>query len=303
LNFSIKNEFNTLKKVILGIGNDFGGVPSINEVYDPHSRKHVLKKTYPNENQLVSELNQFESILLKYKIDVLRPKNIKLINQVFSRDIGFVIDDIFFKSNMIKDRENEIEGIEHILSFFKKKKIISLPHDVSIEGGDVIVLNDYIFIGTCSENDFISKKVSRTNKRAVEFFKNYFPKKKIFGFELKKSDTLIDKNCLHLDCCFQPFGLGHVLFCPSAFNNQQDLNLIVEIFSNNNIIEISNDEMGHLNSNLFSISKNVIVSNKKFKKINNILSRLGYTVEEVEYSNIAKMGGLFRCTTLPLIRI
>ena len=50
------------------------------------------------------------------------------------------------------------------------------------------------------------------------------------------------------------------------------------------------------------VSKNIIVSNKKFKNVNNILSKLGYIVEEVEYSNIAKMGGLFRCTTLPLIR-
>ena len=61
--------------------------------------------------------------------------------------------------------------------------------------------------------------------------------------------------------------------------------------------------MGNLNTNLFSISKNIVVSNKKFKETNDILSNLGYKVEEIDYSNIAKMGGLFRCTTLPLIRI
>ena len=302
MRFSIKNEFDTLNKVILGIGDDFGGTPPIKNVYDPHSRKHVLQNTYPKENQVVSELNQFKNILVKYNIDVLRPKNIESINQVFARDIGFVINDVFFISNIIQDRIKEIEGVKHILSSFKNSKICFLPDDVSVEGGDVIVFNDFIFIGTCNESDFSTKKVGRTNKRAVEFFQNYFPEKKVFGFELKKSDTLIEKNCLHLDCCFQPLGLGHVLICYEAFNNKKDLKMICKTFSKNNLIKISNEEMGDLNSNLFSISKNVVVSDKKFKRVNRILSNLGYKVEEVEYSNIAKMGGLLRCTTLPLIR-
>ena len=87
------------------------------------------------------------------------------------------------------------------------------------------------------------------------------------------------------------------------FNNQRDLDIINKIFPKKKIIEISNDEMGELNSNLFSISKNVVVTNKKFKRINSILSKLGYLIEEIEYSNIAKMGGLFRCSTLPLVRL
>ena len=303
MKFFVKNEFDTLKKVVLGIGADFGGTPSIQDVYDPHSRNHVLKKTYPKEDKIVSELSQFESVLIKHNIDVFRPKNIKSINQVFARDIGFVIDDIFFVSNMIQERQVEIEGIKHILSHFEKTKICFLPEDISIEGGDVIVFNDSIFIGICDEYDFSTKKVGRTNKKAVEFLQNYFPKKKIFGFELIKSDTLIENNCLHLDCCFQPLGLGHVLICYDAFKNKKDLDIIWKIFSKRNIIKISNDQMGNLNTNLFSISKNIVVSNKKFKETNNILSNLGYKVEEIDYSNIAKMGGLFRCTTLPLIRI
>ena len=303
MKFSVKNEFDTLKKVVLGIGADFGGTPSIQDVYDPHSRKHVLQKTYPKEDKIVSELSQFESVLIKYNIDVFRPKNIESINQVFARDIGFVIDDIFFVSNMIQERQGEIEGVKHILSHFEKTKICFLPEDISIEGGDVIVFNDFIFIGICDEYDFSTKKVGRTNNKAVEFLQNYFPKKKIFGFELIKSDTLIENNCLHLDCCFQPLGLGHVLICYDAFKNKKDLDIIWKIFSKRNIIKISNDQMGNLNTNLFSISKNIVVSNKKFKETNDILSNLGYKVEEIDYSNIAKMGGLFRCTTLPLIRI
>ena len=53
----------------------------------------------------------------------------------------------------------------------------------------------------------------------------------------------------------------------------------------------------------FSISPEIIVSDKEFVRLNNKLIKCGFLVEEVMYSEIAKMGGLFRCSTLPLLRV
>ena len=303
MKFSINNEFGNLKKVVLGLGNDSGGVPKINEVYDPHSKKNVLEKNYPNENDIISNLNDFKNILLNHKVNVIEPFNICSTNQVFTRDIGFVISDYFFISNVIKDRSKEFEGISHILSSFNNDNIISLPSNTSIEGGDVIVHDDYIFIGVSSEEDFNSKKVARTNLNAVNFLKSFFPNKKILCFELIKSDDLIEKNCLHLDCCFQPLGLGHVLVCFDAFKNKGDIEIVKNLFGKKYLIELSKEEMWDLNSNIFSISKSIIVSTTKFTRVNKLLFSLGYTVEEVNFSSVAKMGGLLRCSTLPLIRL
>ena len=303
MKFSINNEFGNLKKVVLGLGNDSGGVPKINEVYDPHSKKNVLEKNYPNENDIISNLNDFKNILLNHKVNVIEPFNICSTNQVFTRDIGFVISDYFFISNVIKDRSKEFEGISHILSSFNNDNIISLPSNTSIEGGDVIVHDDYIFIGVSSEEDFNSKKVARTNLKAVNFLKSFFPNKKILCFELIKSDDLIEKNCLHLDCCFQPLGLGHVLVCFDAFKNNGDIEIVKNLFGKKYLIELSKEEMWDLNSNIFSISKSIIVSTTKFTRVNKLLFSLGYTVEEVNFSSVAKMGGLLRCSTLPLIRL
>lgn len=303
MKFSINNEFGNLKKVVLGLGNDSGGVPKINEVYDPHSKKNVLEKNYPNENDIISNLNDFKNILLNHKVNVIEPLNICSTNQVFTRDIGFVISDYFFISNVIKDRSKEFEGISHILSSFNNDNIISLPSNTSIEGGDVIVHDDYIFIGVSSEEDFNSKKVARTNLKAANFLKSFFPNKKILCFELIKSDDLIEKNCLHLDCCFQPLGLGHVLVCFDAFKNNGDIEIVKNLFGKKYLIELSKEEMWDLNSNIFSISKNIIVSTTKFTRVNKLLFSLGYTVEEVNFSSVAKMGGLLRCSTLPLIRL
>ena len=45
-----------------------------------------------------------------------------------------------------------------------------------------------------------------------------------------------------------------------------------------------------------------LVSDIGFTRINNILKNRGFMVEEINFSKISKLGGLFRCSTLPLKR-
>ncbi len=60
--------------------------------------------------------------------------------------------------------------------------------------------------------------------------------------------------------------------------------------------------MYNMNSNIFSISEDVIVSEQNFSRLNTWLRANGFTVEEVPYAEIAKQEGLLRCSTMPLIR-
>ena len=60
--------------------------------------------------------------------------------------------------------------------------------------------------------------------------------------------------------------------------------------------------MYNMNSNVFSIAPDVVVSEKNFTKLNNWFREQGFTVEEIPYAEIAKQEGLLRCSTLPLIR-
>jgi N-dimethylarginine dimethylaminohydrolase len=57
-----------------------------------------------------------------------------------------------------------------------------------------------------------------------------------------------------------------------------------------------------MNSNVFSIAPDVVVSEKNFTRLNNWLHENGFTVEEIPYAEIAKQEGLLRCSTLPLVR-
>ena len=70
-----------------------------------------------------------------------------------------------------------------------------------------------------------------------------------------------------------------------------------------NVFELTTEEMYWMNSNVFSISEDVVVTEEHFYRLNNHLRNVwGMTVETVPYREISKMGGLLRCSTLPLRR-
>jgi N-dimethylarginine dimethylaminohydrolase len=66
---------------------------------------------------------------------------------------------------------------------------------------------------------------------------------------------------------------------------------------------VSDNEMYNMFSNIFSISNSDIISDVKFSRLNNLLKLKGYNIECISFVETSKMGGLFRCTTLPLERL
>ena len=300
---NINNEYGSLTKVILGVANSFGGTPQIEECYDPKSKENVTNGTFPIEKDLIEELSGFLHVLEKYNVNVIRPEIIENYNQIFSRDIAFVIENKIIVSGIIDERKKEIEGIKNFFSEIKSENIIKLEEGSRVEGGDVILDGENVYIGYSKDAEFNKYKVARTNEKAINQIKDLFPHKKVYSFELNKTDDNARENALHLDCCFQPIGNKKAIIYEGGFKNTEDILLLINKFGNENLIRISKEEMYNMNSNVFSISENVIVSEISFKRLNNILRELGFIVEEIKFSEIAKMEGLFRCTTLPLQRL
>ena len=298
----INNETSRLRAVVLGTAESNGPIPTMEEAYDPKSKEHIKAGTYPKEEDMVKEMEAVASVLKKYDVEVFRPKIIEDYNQIFTRDIAFVIDDKFIKSNILPDRDQEIEAIDHVMKQIDPSKIISLPEDAHIEGGDVMPMGDYIFVGTYKGKDYKDFITARTNRQAVEALEKEFPDKKVISFSLKKSNTIAKDNALHLDCCFQPVGKNKAILYKEGFLIEEEYEWLVNFFGKENIYEITRDEMYEMNSNIFSISEDVVISEKGFTRLNTWLREQGITVEEVPYAEIAKQEGLLRCSTLPLIR-
>ena len=177
-----------------------------------------------------------------------------------------------------------------------------MPETCHVEGGDVMLWENYVFIGTYSASDFSNYITARTNTQAVNAIKNLFPNKTIIPLELLKSNDDPRNNSLHLDCCFQPVGKNKAIACPEGFLDRNQYQWIVDLFGAENIFEISREEMYNMHCNIFSIDENIVVSDRSFIRLNAWLEKNNFIVEKIKYSEASKQGGLLRCSTLPLIR-
>jgi len=302
LRLNVNNETSRLRAVVLGSANSNGPTPKIDEAYDPKSLEHILANTYPVEADMIAEMEALNSVFQKYGVTVFRPEIIENYNQIFVRDIGFVIDDTFVKSNILPDRERELDAIQYVIDQINPAKVVRPPEEVHIEGGDVMLWNDYIFVGTYKGSDYASYITARTNMQGVKFIKELFPNKIVKEFDLVKSKIEARDNALHLDCCFQPVGKDKGIIYKRGFREEADYMFLVNLFGAANLFHITREEMYNMNSNVFSIDTNVVVSEKNFTRLNNWLRGNGFLVEEIPYAEISKQEGLLRCSTLPLIR-
>ena len=303
MNLNIKNETDRLRAVVLGQPGSPGPAPTTTSAYDAKSYESVTMGTYPSEEDIYKEMSAFERVLNKYNVQVYRPWSIDNCNQVFARDVGFVIDDKIINSNIIPDREDEKEAYAVVYDQVSYNKIYNLPEHAHVEGGDVVLYNDTIYVGLYTDEDYPSYKTARTNRKAFEFLCELFPDKNFVPLELKKHDTDPRLGILHLDCTFMPVNSNKAIIYKEGFKKEEDYQLLVDTFGSENIFELSTEEMYYMNSNIFSISPNVVVSEERFERLNKHMEEVwGMTVERIPYHEISKMGGLLRCSTLPLIR-
>ena len=302
LHIHVKNETSRLRSVILGTAESNGSTPAEHEAYDPKSLEHIKAGTYPTEENMKAEIAALVEVFEKYDVQVYRPEIIENYNQIFSRDIGFVIDDYFIKANILPDREREQDAIEYIVNQMDPSKVITPPEEVHIEGGDVILWDNHIFVGTYKGSDYKDYITARTNMHGVNFLRELFPHKIVKEFDLVKSRIEARDNALHLDCCFQPVGKNKGVIYKSGFREEADYMYLVNLFGADNLFHIDRDEMYHMTSNFFSIDADVVVVEKNFTRLKQWLQSNGFIVEEVPYAEISKQEGLLRCSTLPLLR-
>jgi len=300
--FCVKDETAPLKAVIVGRATSNGPTPSIDEAYDPKSIEHLKAGTYPAESDMIREIEGLAEKLKSLGVEVYRPELIENYNQIFSRDIGFVVDDTFVYSNILPDREDELAAVKQILDLFDPSKILSPPEEVHVEGGDVMPHKEFLFVGTYLQEDYRSYITARTNKAAVDWLGETFTDREVKAFELKKSNTDPYTNALHLDCCFQPVGEKYAIIHKDGFLHEQDAEWLINYFEKENVFEISAEEMYAMNSNIFSVAPDLVISDVRFNRLNHWLNDKGIRVEAIPYEEIAKQEGLLRCSTLPLIR-
>ena len=298
---NIKSEHGRLRSVMVGTARKMGLKPTIENCYDARSRESVVLETYPEMEDCMEELKLLVEKLDSLGVEVLRPDVLDTTNQVFTRDIGFVINDQFILPNVIEDRADELKAIDKLLGRISSANIIMMPSGCYAEGGDVIVHEPFVFIGVSNEQAFDKYTTARTNTAGFEYLQDEFPGFDFKGFELLKSDVDPRKGSLHLDCAFQPLG-DAVLLAPQFFKQTTDVAWIESHFGKENIFYCNEEEAYGLHTNVLSVGPKEVLISASALRLKNWLEERGYTVHAITYNEIVKMGGLLRCSTMPLER-
>jgi len=287
IELNVSNESDRLEVVVLGIGDDRGEPRGIN----PMMRWHLENNTFPGDEVVKGEIKHLRRVFEAAGVEVLRPTNLSGVEQIFTRDIGFVIDSKFVVANMRKkERQTEIKAIDHVVSEIADKQILSVPEGMYIEGGDVMLWNEHIFIGIGA----------RTTKEAVDFIAEQFPHKKVHGLELVVDEDDRNANILHLDCAFQPIGTKEAIFHREGFVNPPEV--ILDLFKEEDLINVTQEEKNAMFPNIFSLGPKKVIIEKGFERLRTELHKRGFEIYQVPYSEVAKLGGLLRCSTMPLRR-
>lgn len=199
-------------------------------------------------------------------------------NQVFTRDIGFVIEDRMFIAKMsTQDRIEETKALEKYIKDHHSK-IYNMKNN--IEGGDVIIHDCYIFIG-------LSK---RTNIEAVYELQNYINEQNM-GYKVIPINFNKEKM-LHLDCVFNILDKDDCIISNYVYDKEE----IEKIMKNCYYIDDKTTE--ELGTNIISLGdKKIVTSNKT---VFNMLKYSGFKVFYLDYSEILKAGGGFACSILPI---
>ncbi|KRU17012.1 dimethylarginine dimethylaminohydrolase family protein [Bacillus pumilus] len=244
------------------------------------TQKHFARENI-SQMKAIAQHKQLIQILKDHQVrPIMLPANDRFPEQVFTRDIGFTIGHTLFVSSMAALVR---QGEEQLLKEWAQGiglNTVTLTNG-TIEGGDVLVDQTRVFVGTSK----------RTNPAAIHELKKELPDHDIIPIHLPP-------HILHLDCVMNILSHDEILIYPEAFK-KEDLHLLNMHY---HLIEISEQEQFTLGPNVLSIGQKKVISLPINQETNAALTAHGYTVIEVNFSEIIKSGGSFRCCTLPIRR-
>ena len=270
-----QSEYGTLKKVIVCKPSFM----AINEIINDCQLKYIDENI--KTELALKQHHNFVETMRSHGVDVITlPSFEKFPEQVFTRDIGFILGYQTFVSEMA----NEIrKGEELVLEKWLNTNNVSY-HNISshpIEGGDVIIDGSIVYVGLSD----------RTCEEAIVKLQKALPDHQIVPIPF-------NPKYLHLDCVFNVLSPTDALIFPQALNPA----LVKSLAGRYNLIEVNKEEQFTMGTNVLSIGNKKVFSQPLNKRVNEKMRALGYDVLEVDFSEIIKSGGAFRCCTMPLER-
>ncbi|GIN66149.1 hypothetical protein J41TS2_15700 [Bacillus sonorensis] len=270
------SEYDVLKKVVLCRPEYMAIQDVINETQKYFHKENIDRTIAVRQHETL--INELE----KRGVEVfLLPASSQFPEQVFTRDIGFTIGETVFTSRLSADIR---QGEENVLQEWLSKENIayrSFNGGYKIEGGDILIDQHTVYAGVSE----------RTSFSAVQALKRLLPSHEVIPVPF-------EETYLHLDCVFNILSPQEALVYPKALGEKE-----YEVLKKRyDMIEVPENEQFTLGTNVLSIGNQTVISLPDNKEVNRQLRSRGYTVIEIDLSEIIKSGGSFRCCTMPLER-
>ena len=274
---NVNNEFGTLRSVLVASAETYFKHTPIN-----NNQAHYLKEALPEKEAIVKQQADFFNVLSSFGVSMLFSEPLyDCPEQHNSRDASFSIGNMFFVSNMKESlRSREREGLKKVIQTIDTP--VFYLEDCLIEGGDILVNGTNVYVG-------ISQRTTMDGFRKLEHY---------LGSDYHVSPIYMKPGFLHLDTVFNIVYHDVALVCEQAIFDES----LKEIKGQFSTFDISLDEQFHLGTNVLSIAPKRVISQLSNKRINSLLTQSGFDVIEIDYSQVSKLGGAFRCDTCPLIR-
>ncbi|MFC0674052.1 dimethylarginine dimethylaminohydrolase family protein [Brachybacterium hainanense] len=257
-----------------------------------------------------AEREAFAEVLRRHGVEVLRPRLLTAAEKAAAGDLGyanFFARDPFFTigrhviegSLRFRHRRSEILPIrpvliQEVLPSDAAYVAVPVPEIAAeddptlgpgpfLEGGDVLVLGDHVFVGSSG---------LASNELGAAWLRQYLAPHGC-TVELVRLDPVI----LHLDCALGLVRDGLMIVCEEAL-----LDGIPEALQGWDRIDVSLQDAQRLATNGLPLGPDVYVTDPEFSAIGEQLQTRGITVEYVDFAVTRSLGGAFRCSTQPLHR-
>ena len=273
----VDSEVGLLRAVLLASAEHFQLHEPINK-----AQEYYFSTDPPRLDLLIEQQARFFELLANRGVAIyMATPQPDSPEQLDVRDVATVINDTLIVCAMKEPvRQREPEALDALLTEVESP-VVRVDAGV-VEGGDIILDGDTLYVGLSE----------RTNTSGLKWLENRF------GDRFQVTAIQLNPPFLHLDVVFNLVGNNMALIYPGAIQ-ETSLDMLRKRYR---WITVTAQEDFDLATNVFSLSPETVISHKQHSRVNGLLKEQGLEVIEVDYSEIRKIGGAFRCGTCPLIR-
>ncbi|RNH93504.1 N-dimethylarginine dimethylaminohydrolase [Micromonospora aurantiaca] len=205
--------------------------------------------------------------------------------QHYPRDIGFVIDNVLFLARLNSaHRLPEANALAELAAGMPRVEHLTMG---SIEGGDVMLHDRCVLVGLSEETSLEGAEALQAALGRHQINREVVPV------------TFASSGIVHLDDHFNIIAPGTALIHRSAFTPHQ-----ARWFEKRfDLIDVTDEEALHVHVNVLALAPGVVVVAAGSSRITGQITARGIDVLTVDYSEVTRIPGSLRCTTLPLRRI